>query len=511
MEKKTCYNQILIFCVLFLSVCSLCSSEMDEGRREIVMEKTEIKKDAIREPAVAGSFYTSNPAALTKQIKEFLSAVPAKKVDGEIIALISPHAGYIYSGQIAAYAYKLLADRPLNRVLVIAPSHHVYFRGASVYSQGAFRTPLGLIPVDEDLCQKIINSSPVISFYPEAHLQEHSLEVQLPFLQTVLKDFKLVPVVMGEQNLENCRTLSDAIFRVIKGEKILLIASTDLSHFYSYNDAVMLDNRVIERIKNFDIQGLARDISEGKSEACGAGPVITTMLLAQKMGANKSLILKYANSGDVTRDKSRVVGYLAAVLFKEQKTNSGKGNIKKIGTDLGLSEEEKTYLHHVAKSAIEAKLSGEVLPHFDPPTSKLKEKRGAFVSLHRQGQLRGCIGYIQAYKPLYQTVTEMAVAAAFQDSRFQPLQKDELKDLEIEISALTPLKKISDIKEIEIGKHGIYIIKGFNSGLLLPQVATEYGWNTEAFLENTCHKAGLSKDAWKDKDVEIYIFSADIF
>jgi hypothetical protein len=290
-----------------------------------------------------------------------------------------------------------------------------------------------------------------------------------------------------------------------------MVASSDLSHFHSYVEAVKLDAVVINRVKNFDPKGLARDIAEGNCEACGAGPIITTMLLAQKMGADKALILKYANSGDVTGDKGRVVGYLAAVLYKESKSNPGKVTHKKVGIDLGLNDEEKKFLHNVASASIEAKLRGESPPLFDPPSPILKEKRGAFVSLHKHGQLRGCIGYIQAYKPLYQTISEMAVAAAFQDSRFSPLQKEEFKDLEIEISVLTPFKRITDINEIEVGKHGIYMVKGNHSGLLLPQVATEYRWDTKTFLENTCHKAGLDKDAWKDKDTEIYIFSADIF
>lgn len=475
------------------------------------MEKSEIKQGEIREPAVAGSFYPASPKSLSKQINDFLGAVPPKKIEGEITALITPHAGYIYSGQVAAYAYKLLTDNPFDKVIVIAPSHHVYFRGASIYAKGAFRTPLGLIPIDEDTSQKIMKESTAISFLPQAHVQEHSLEVQLPFLQTVLKDFQLIPIVMGDQNLENCKILSEALYRAIKGKKVLIVASSDLSHFYSYHQAVKLDNGVINRIRNFDPQGLARDIADGTCEACGGGPIITTMLLAQKMGANKALVLKYANSGDVTGDMSRVVGYLAAVLYRESNANPGKGVMKKVGTDLGLSNEEKSFLHHVARASIEAKLRGENPPHFDPPTSKLQEKMGAFVSLHRRGELRGCIGYIKAYKQIYQTVAEMALAAAFQDSRFNQLRKEELKDLTIEISVLTPFKKITDIGEIEVGKHGIYIVKGLNSGLLLPQVATEYRWDTKTFLEHTCQKAGLYQDAWKEKDTEIYIFSADVF
>ena len=510
MKVRLRLSLILIACLLFITPNSLSSSEGVQGRRETLMENSENKAE-IREPVVAGSFYTADPKALSKQIKEFLDAVPAMKVGGEIIALISPHAGYIYSGQVAAYAYKLLLDKHFDTVIVIAPSHHVYFQGASIYAKGAFRTPLGIIPVDEDISQKIMKENPAITFMPRAHTQEHSLEVQLPFLQTVLRDFKIVPIVMGDQNLENCKTISDSLFNVIKGKKVLLVASSDLSHFYSYNEAVKLDAVVIDHVKNFDPQGLARDISAGKCEACGGGPIITTMLLAQKMGANKALVLNYANSGDVTRDKSRVVGYLSAALCKETKSVAGKGENKKIGTDLGLSAEEKKYLHQVAKTSIEKQLLGEPLPHFDPPYPRLQEKRGAFVSLHRRGQLRGCIGYLQPYKPLGQTVSEMATAAAFQDSRFKPLRKDEFKDLEIEISVLTPFRKITDINEIAIGKHGIYIMKGFNSGLLLPQVATEYKWDTETFLEHTCQKAGLDKDAWKDKNTEIYIFSADIF
>jgi hypothetical protein len=502
---------ILIPCVVIIAGNSLFSSDEIQGRRVARMEKTETKKSEIREPAVAGSFYTSDPRALSKQIKGFLDAVPERKIEGEIIALISPHAGYIYSGQVAAYAYKLLIENSFDKVIVIAPSHHMYFHGASIYSKGAFRTPLGLIPIEEEISQKIIKESPTVSFLPQAHTQEHSLEIQLPFLQTVLKDFQLIPIIMGDQNLENCKTLSDALFTVIKGKKILIVASSDLSHFYSYDEAVRLDTVVADRIKNFDPRGLSRDLSEGRCEACGGGPIITTMLLAQKMGANRALVLKYANSGDVTGDKSRVVGYLAAVLSRDSKSLPGKGVNKKVGIDLGLNDEEKRFLHQVAKVSIEAKLRGESPPHFEPPSSQLNEKRGAFVSLHRHGQLRGCIGYIQAYKPLYQTVSEMATAAAFQDSRFTALRKEESKDLKIEISVLTPLKRITDIKEIEIGKHGIYIVKGFNSGLLLPQVATQYGWDAKTFLEHTCQKAGLSQDAWKEKDSEIYIFSADIF
>ena len=183
----------------------------------------------------------------------------------------------------------------------------------------------------------------------------------------------------------------------------------------------------------------------------------------------------------------------------------------KVGVDLGLTDQEKQSLHHIARTTIVARTAGTALPACEAPTPTLQEKRGAFVSLHRKGELRGCIGYIHAAKPLYETIREMAIAAAFQDPRFPPLSSDELADLDIEISVLTPMRQISDITEIEVGKHGLMILQGNYSGLLLPQVASEYGWNREEFLSHTCRKAGLPQTAWKEKNSKIFVFSADVF
>ena len=184
---------------------------------------------------------------------------------------------------------------------------------------------------------------------------------------------------------------------------------------------------------------------------------------------------------------------------------------KRAGVDLGLSDQDKETLRHIAKTVIENTARGKPVPGFTVESPVLKEKRGAFVTITRKGQLRGCIGYVQPYKSLFQTVEEMAAQAAFHDPRFDPVTEKELPDLEIEISALTPLRRVADVEEIEVGKHGILIEKGFYSGLLLPQVATENGWDRETFLEHTCLKAGLPRDAWKGEDTVISIFSADIF
>ena len=464
----------------------------------------------VRESVIAGSWYPGDPARLTKDIKGYLKQVPAHKIEGELIALISPHAGYMYSGQVAAHAYKLLEGKQYDVVVIIAPSHRAYFKGASVYPKGGYRTPLGIVPIAEEITEALMKKSTLIESIPQAHAQEHSLEIQLPFLQVILKDFRLVPIVIGEQDLSTCEEVSAAIAAVIKGKNALVIASTDLSHFHPYNEAVALDQKIVEHVGAFDPAKLSKALKQGECEACGGGPVVAVMLAAQALGADKSEVLNYANSGDVTGDHSSVVGYMAAALYRG--TGAARSHTKEnVGIDLGLSEEEKKTLHKIAHTVIWNKASGKEVPEFNITSERLKELRGAFVTINKKGSLRGCIGHIKGFKPLYKSVEEMAEAAAFQDPRFPPVTKKELKDLDIEISVLTPFKQITDVSEIEVGVHGLYIEQGFYSGLLLPQVATEYNWDRDTFLEHTCRKAGLPPDAWKEKDIKIYIFSADIF
>lgn len=466
----------------------------------------------IRKSVIAGTWYPGDPEKLKSEVKRYLDTVKEKEVriDGEIIGLIAPHAGYMYSGPVAAYAYRTLKKGQFKRVLILAPSHRFPFNTASVYFRGAYETPLGVVPVDEEICENLKNSSSLIDFYPQAHSQEHSLEIQLPFLQYVLGDFHLIPIIVGGHGLEFAKRLADAIYNVVKGQKVLIVASTDLSHFYPYNVAVKLDRKIIERVEAGDAEGLANDLSNNVSEACGGWPVVAAMLLAKKMGADAFKILHYANSGDVTGDKSSVVGYMAAVMFKRSSGSMEKDE-KTGASETGLTDEEKETLRRIAWEAIKSRLEERPMRDIEIRSPRLKEKRGAFVTLHKNGQLRGCIGYLEPIKPLYITIKEVAQAAAFSDPRFMPLKKDELDQINIEISVLTPLQRIHDINEIEIGKHGIYVKRGLYSGVLLPQVATEQGWGRLTFLEHTCLKAGLPPDEWRKSDTEIYIFSAEIF
>ena len=466
----------------------------------------------IREPAVAGTFYPDNPEVLSRDVRRYLENAKKEQLEGEIVALISPHAGYMYSGQVAAYAYKLIEGKAFDSVVVVAPSHRALFKGASLYDRGGYRTPLGTVPVDVQLSKKMMGQWKEIQFLPEAHSQEHSLEVQIPFLQVALKSFKLVPIVMEPYwSWETCQHLASAIAEAVKGRKVLLIASSDLSHFHSYEEAVRLDKIILNHIDRFDPEGLSRDLKNGSCEACGGGPIISIMLAAKALGANRGKVVKYLNSGDVTGDRSRVVGYGAGVLYKAAGEKEKMKDEKKVGVDLGLNQEEKKTLHHIVRTVVENKARGKAVPEFKIESPVLKENRGAFVTIHKRGQLRGCIGYIEGHGPLHKTIEDMAEAAAFRDPRFSPVSESELPELEFEVSVLTPLKKIKDVNEIQVGKHGIYLKKGWYSGLLLPQVATEYGWDRQTFLEHTCQKAGLPSTAWKEKETEIYIFSADIF
>lgn len=274
----------------------------------------------IREPAVSGMFYPDDPLTLKADIGNYLKHAEDLFSGGEISGIVSPHAGYIYSGQVAAYGYRAIGGKQYDTVVVIAPSHRTYFNGVALWDKGGFKTPLGVIPVDEQIAEAMLRQAGIVKLNRETHREEHALEVQLPFLQSVLKNFAIVPLVMGVQSIAVCRELSHVIYESIRNEqkKFLIIASTDLSHYYPYKEAMELDGVIAKRLDSFDIDGMIDDIECGKGEACGAGPMITLMYLTKKMGANRSKVLKYANSGDVSGDKSGVVGYISAVFYRDE-------------------------------------------------------------------------------------------------------------------------------------------------------------------------------------------------
>lgn len=272
----------------------------------------------IRESAVSGMFYPGNPEVLRRDITKYLKEATFDAVEGDVVGMISPHAGYVYSGQVAAHGYKLLLGKTYDTVIVIAPSHRVNFEGVAIQNNGGYRTPLGVVDIDEDISEEILKVSDAVNVNVKAHIGEHSLEVQLPFLQVVLNSFKLVPLIMGTQDLSVCKELSRCLYEVIKksDKQFLVVGSSDLSHYYPYDEAVKLDNIIVKHLKEFNTHGLAEDCSRNRCEACGFGTIITTMMVSEKCGATDSKVLKYANSGDVSGDRSGVVGYVSAVLYK---------------------------------------------------------------------------------------------------------------------------------------------------------------------------------------------------
>lgn len=471
---------------------------------------------AVREPAVAGQFYPSDATELSMTVTVHLDQVTdLPKIDGRMIALIVPHAGLIYSGPIAAYAYKLLENSGIKKVILCGPTHRVRFRGLSVYGPDiTWRTPLGMVPSDNELCRAFLARKGGFQVLAEAHNAEHCLEVQLPYLQTVVKDLRIVPIIMGGQDHQTIKELADALAAVPFDNQTIMVSATDWQHYRPAAQGSKLDTAGMLCLEQLDGDRLEKYLAEGKTELCGGGPTVAVIKAARTRGADKAVILKYGDSGDITGDKSSVVGYVAAVLYesdKSEKDDLSETTKIEVRKSEGPSGEDKKTMLSIARTTIEAQLAGKPSPSFTGLSEYLQRPGAAFVTLMKHGQLRGCIGLTEAVKPLYETVAYCALQAAFSDPRFHPLAPDEMKDVEIEISVLTPLQTVTSLDEIKVGRDGLMISRGIYRGLLLPQVAAEYGWDRETFLRHTCQKAGLPEDAYKSKDAVIQKFQAIVF
>ena len=275
----------------------------------------------IREPSVSGSFYPSNPDVLRADIAGYLTKVPAQEVAGDIRGLVSPHAGYMYSGPTAAYGYKALSGRHFDTVIIFAPSHQSFFVGAAVQETGGYRTPLGVVEIDEALAGELAKSEDMVHVDPKLHRKEHAIEVQIPFLQCVLADFRIVPLIMGTaQDPQSSLELGGLVYDTIKNREgsYLILGSSDLSHYYPYGFAVEMDRVATGFLEKFDVEGMSRDLVTGRYEACGAGAILATMEVCRKLGAARSKVLHYENSGDVTGDRNAVVGYVSCVFYGEK-------------------------------------------------------------------------------------------------------------------------------------------------------------------------------------------------
>lgn len=462
-----------------------------------------------REAAVAGKFYPGSPQELASELEQlFTHSQKRKTTPHQLQALISPHAGYIFSGHVAASAFNQIpANSSYKRVFVIASSHQYHFKGAAIFNRGNYETPLGEIEVDIELANHLINISEVVIEKTEAHTMEHSLEVQLPFLQQKLQTrFKLVPLILGTNSPDDCRQLAQTLQPWFTPEN-LFVFSTDFSHYPEYSEANKIDFLTAQAICSIRPKELLHVLEKNKmlhirnlaTSLCGWTSILTLLYLTE----NKNYIfekIEYQNSGDAKRygDKSRVVGYWAIAAYHKT-------------SQFYITEEEKQELLEKARSAITHFIrtgkKGKIISAVSD--GMLNKIAGAFVSIYINDKLRGCIGGFAREKTLNEMVQTMAVSSAC-DLRFDGLEEDELSEMIIEISVLSALQQIKSEKEIQLGKHGIYIKKGNNTGTFLPQVAQKTGWNLEEFLGHCSRdKAGLGWEGWKS--AELYVYEAVIF
>jgi AmmeMemoRadiSam system protein B/AmmeMemoRadiSam system protein A len=486
----------------------------------------------IRRPAVAGQFYPADPSRLEFKVKEYLNLVetspPAlsfKQGEGaKVRAVMVPHAGYEYSAGVAAHSYVQLAGRKIDTLVIIGNAHSEYFNGIAIDNSDAWATPLGDVPVDHELAGKLVAPDNEISLDGSAHRGDHTLEVQLPFLQVALdRGFKIVPVLFGDTDDESYKALAKSLAENL-GDNDLVVISSDMSHYPSYEDANRIDRATLEHIKGLDITGLnghvAKTMAEkvGREETllCGIDGVKTVMELARLRGWDQTEILKYANSGDTPGgDKSRVVGY-GAVAFAQVKSSKLEVPFDKLRTSKSeneLNDEQKKMLLDIAKQTVDKYVRENKVPEFNILDDRLNWKEGAFVTLHKDAELRGCIGQIiPSDDALWEVVRDMAVAAATEDDRFDPVRAEELPFLDIEVSVLSRPEKIDKWQDITLGVHGVIVKNGYRAGVFLPQVATETGWSLDEFLGQLCaQKAGLPAECYKDGSTILQVFTAQVF
>lgn len=522
-----------------------------------------------RPAAVAGRFYPGTEKKLREEVESlFGEAKPPLRPEEVPRALIVPHAGYVFSGRVAASAFNQIpGGHRYHRIFILASSHQMSFPGASVWCAGDYETPLGRVPLDRETCRLLAQKSPLITTGREAHLGEHSLEVQLPFLQHKLGDtFLLVPLILGTHHPQECLQLADLLRPFFTPEN-LFVASSDLSHYPCYEDAVTTDKATTEAILTNAPEKLLQSLEENRKKKipglatslCGWTSVVTLLHLtsAEELSAEW---IDYRNSGDEPHfgDHDRVVGYSAVAFFHARKeefflTHQEKEKLLQIATHSvreivvnkrRISPEEGLERRRSQaeggmwdKSPHEGRTEGNGPvkdprgdgagswtksqeedteqptnhPRDDstPLTGHLALPAGAFVSIYIAGKLRGCIGSFDSGDPLAEVVCRSA-ASATHDGRFNPPEPDELPAMILEISVLTPLRRIYSPEEIVPGKHGIYIKKGWSSGTFLPQVATKYGWEREELLGRCSRdKAGLGWEGWRN--AELYTYEAIVF
>ena len=505
--------------------------------------------ESARPAAVAGSFYPDNADELRREVKGYLDAVPEQKVDGEIIGILVPHAGYRYSAGVAASGYKALAGVKADTAIIIG--HDANARGvvAVLSDAAAFETPLGPVAVDTELVAALAKADPGIIIRNQVHGREHSVEVQLPFLQVLLPGCKIVPILFGDPKPATCRILADALAANAGERRLLLIASTDLCHYPSDAAAADLVKDTMACVAKMDVPALFTYLEETKrnraadnvqTAMCGSGGVGTALTYALARGPVSVRVLGTATSGAVPNgDKNRVVGYGAAVITRKPQTatnadakaepqaaasapakaelpaQAGPASPKAEAGDsrFAVAPDVQKELLTLARRRIAAGARGETFSYELPAAMAdvLTPRAAVFVTLKKDHRLRGCIGMTEPRAELWRAVQDMAQSAAFRDPRFAPVSVAELDALHIEISVLSPLEPIANADAIVPKHHGVVVRRGSRSGLFLPQVWEQLP-DKERFLSVLCsEKAGLPEAAWKDAETRLLVFTVFAF
>jgi MEMO1 family protein len=474
--------------------------------------------DVVRPPAVAGKFYPADKGKLEAAVKAYLAeALPAR---GERpVGLVAPHAGYLFSGQIAADAWAQAACNDYDLVVILGTNHTAApFDSVSVFQGRGYATPLGVAAVDRDVAQRLMAGG--FTYKPDAHMAEHSEEVQVPFVQVLFPKAKIVTAVVGKPDLGLAIRFGEALAHAVKDRKVLVVASSDLSHYPPYEEASAADRATLTAVASLDPKAVAEAVNRTMAAerpglatcACGEGAIMATMAASKALGATRGIVLSYANSGDTAvGERDRVVGY-GAVAFT---AGTGGPDTKALappppGKVGELSDADKAYLLKLARTTVERFLATDTLPFPRPTSPALRAKQGAFVTLTKGGDLRGCIGHMAEDTPLCQVVSRMALAAAFEDTRFTPVKPAEVPSLEVEVSVLTPLAPVEGPGSVVVGRDGVVIRKGGRSAVFLPQVAPEQGWSREEMLDHLCQKAGLPADCWRS-GCQFLTFRAIVF
>jgi hypothetical protein len=492
------YFMILLFMVSIMNIFSQDAPSSDEI--------------SYRPPTVAGAFYPDNPVLLKTAIEEYLAKAERLEVAGDIYGIVAPHAGYVYSGWVAAFAYKQVQGLQYDAVIIISPSHTKAFRGSCIFDGDAYVTPLGESMVDKEMAYQISKVNDLVSYGRDGHewkgsRSEHALEVQIPFIQVALPNTKIIPIVMGSQDNQSSDALFKAITKIIQksGKKVLIVASSDLSHFHESSVAKKMDSEIVKTFNRYDYFKLGLYCFSRNWEACGGGPIVVAMMVAEKLGANKAQSVKCANSSEspyIKGDKKSVVGYFSGLMYFDESQKELLPELK---------SEQKEKLLEIAKNTVKKVSSGKDSAHSLKIESKeFFDEYAVFVTLHKNGDLRGCMGHTIAEDNLITAVENSAELACSRDPRFPAVKIEEFNSLEFEITILSRMKRFTDINELEIGKDGVLLRLGNRSGLFLPQVATEQKWDKKSLMENLGRKAGLNKDAWLDPNVELYLFKGEV-